>query len=123
MISVIFLQPWEWAVIEWMKTFSLIQHYWTSVIGLFHKVWQVYTVQDSMFTFKQPVQLKGNKGQEVEGLTAFIPHVNGEQMFVSKVKRLKNDMEGEEREDRERVAEARRLLPVISQSSLRERGV
>lgn len=70
-----------------MKTFSLFQRYWASVIGLFHKVWQVYTVQDSMFAFKQPVQLKGNKGQEREGLTAFISHVNGEQMFVSKVKR------------------------------------
>lgn len=80
-ISLIFLQPWEWAVIEWMKTFSLIQQYWASVIGLFHKVWQVYTVQDSMFAFKQPVKLKGNKGQEGEGLTAFISHANGETFF------------------------------------------
>lgn len=70
-----------------MKTFSLIQHYWAGVIGLFHRVWQVYTVQDSMFAFKQPVKLKGNNGQEGEGLTAFISHANGEQMFVSKVKR------------------------------------
>lgn len=70
-----------------MKTFSLIQHYWAGVIGLFHRVWQVYTVQDSMFAFKQPVKLKGNNGQEREGLTAFISHANGEQMFVSKVKR------------------------------------
>lgn len=44
-------------------------------------------MQDSMFAFKQPVKLKGNKGQEGEGLTAFISHANGEQMFVSKVKR------------------------------------
>lgn len=44
-------------------------------------------MQDSMFAFKRPVKLKGKKGQEGEGLTAFISHANCEQMFVSKGKR------------------------------------